>query len=88
MLHAPHRLENESQTEYNARRRASAECVRVLTRGPTQEPAINKLDTSRFFLGQHTNERANDRRAVKVLIGARQYRKQRKALAKAARERQ
>ena len=39
-----------------------------------------------LFAGQHTNERANDRRHVKALLGARQYRKQRKALAKAARE--
>jgi hypothetical protein len=34
---------------------------------------------------QHTNERANARRAVKAEVGARQYRKQRKALAAAAR---
>lgn len=37
------------------------------------------------WLGQHTNEAANARRAVKAQIGARQYRKQRKALAAAAR---
>jgi hypothetical protein len=34
---------------------------------------------------QHTNERANARRSVKADIGARQYSKQRKALAHAAR---
>lgn len=34
---------------------------------------------------QHTNERANARRSVKADIGARQYRKQRKALSAAAR---
>lgn len=37
------------------------------------------------WLGQHTNAAANARRAVKAEIGARQYRKQRKALAAAAR---
>lgn len=37
------------------------------------------------WLGLHTNEAANARRAVKAAIGARQYRKQRKALAAAAR---
>jgi hypothetical protein len=38
------------------------------------------------FAGTHTNPQANARRAVKESIGARQYRKQRKALALAARE--
>ena len=37
-------------------------------------------------LVQHTNERANARRAVKAEVGARQYRKARKALAQAARD--
>lgn len=37
------------------------------------------------WLGQHTNEKANIRRAVKAQIGARQYRKARKAAAAAAR---
>lgn len=39
-----------------------------------------------WFLGQRTNPQANERRQVKRLIGARQYRMQRKALARAARE--
>jgi len=38
------------------------------------------------FAGQHTNPHANARQAVKADIGARQYRKQRKALSFAARE--
>lgn len=42
--------------------------------------------TGGHFLGQHTNPAANARRAVKATIGARQYRKQRKALALAARQ--
>lgn len=40
---------------------------------------------SLWWNGQRTNALANERRAVKRLIGARQYRKQRKALALAAR---
>lgn len=40
------------------------------------------------WLGQHTNPKANARRALKCEIGARQYRKQRKALAAAARGQQ
>lgn len=36
------------------------------------------------WLGQHTNPAGNARRAVKAEIGARQYRKQRKALARMA----
>lgn len=50
---------------------------------PTQpQPAPGR------FSGQHTNPKANARRAVKAEIGARQYRKQRKAVALLAREAQ
>jgi hypothetical protein len=38
------------------------------------------------FLGQRVNAATNARRSVKAEIGARQYRKQRKALASSARE--
>lgn len=48
--------------------------------GTAQKPPVGE------FAGQHTNPRANARRAVKADIGARQYRKQRKALSLAARE--
>jgi hypothetical protein len=37
------------------------------------------------WIGQHTNPSSNARRKVKAKIGARQYLKQRKALAAAAR---
>lgn len=39
-----------------------------------------------FRRTQHRNPKANARRRVKAMIGARQYRLQRKALARAARE--
>lgn len=38
------------------------------------------------FAGQHTNPAKNAQRDAKAVMGARQYRKQRKALAMAARE--
>lgn len=45
-----------------------------------------KPKPSGHWVGPHTNPAANARRAVKAEIGARQYRKQRKALAAARRE--
>lgn len=49
-------------------------------KAPKPKPAAGS------WAGPHTNPAANARRAVKTEIGARQYRKQRKALAAAARE--
>lgn len=48
--------------------------------------AAPKANKGGAWLGQRVNEVANARRAVKAAIGARQYRKQRKALAAAARD--
>ena len=53
--------------------------VEGLKRGKDDHPPAG------HFAGTHTNPKANARRAVKDEIGARQYRKQRKALAAQAR---
>jgi len=83
-LHTPERQPDETQAQYRQRQSASRAAVVAMTKGPTQAPAVNQLDVLRFWLGQHTNDRKNARRAVKAAIGARQYRKQRQALARAA----
>lgn len=54
--------------------------------GEPREPRELPTGQSSWFLGQRTNPAANERRHAKRLIGARQYRMQRKALARAARE--
>jgi hypothetical protein len=58
---------------------------RVYLRGHKKASPVKAKGAGKGFV-QHTNERANARRSVKAGIGARQYRKQRKALAIAARE--
>lgn len=73
---AAFRQRNASATKSGpGRRHVDGEKRAKRERGPTGH-----------FAGQHTNPRANARRAVKADIGARQYRKQRKALSLAARE--
>jgi|JI9StandDraft_1071089.scaffolds.fasta_scaffold61701_2 hypothetical protein len=85
-LHTPERHPDETQDQYRSRQRSSKWALHAMTKPPRQSPALNKFDVSRFFLGHHMNKAANARRAVKAVIGARQYRKQRKALALATRE--
>ena len=80
-IHTPQRLDGESFADYRRRRAASHAAVRIMTKGPTQAPAIGPLDTSRFFLGQHTNdERNRQRRRVNAWGGRRQYLKTVKGL--------
>lgn len=75
-VHTPERQAGESQEQYKARRAASKAAVRTMTKGPTQAPAVNALDTSRFFLGQHTNDKRNKRRAfIKACSGFRQFKR-------------
>lgn len=52
-------------------------------RGDRQPKVLNPLDgrlKPARFLGQHTNEDANHRRAAKRRIGARQFRKIKRAM--------
>lgn len=60
-IHTPQRGENETRTEYRARQAKSRATVKTMRRGPTQAPAINKFDVSRFFLGVH---RASEARRI------------------------
>lgn len=58
-VHTPERQQNETQQQYRERRAKSRAAVKAMTKGPTQTPAFNALDVSRFFLGQHTNPKRN-----------------------------
>ena len=70
-------------------KRDNGSCTKT---GPGRIPVqgVKKAKTPKrstgAWLGQHTNNAANARRKAKAEIGARHYRKQRKALAQAARE--
>ena len=68
-VHTPERLVGETMTQYRARRAASKAIVFTATKGPHQAPAVNKLDTARFWLGQHTNRAGNLRRAAITAAG-------------------
>ena len=72
---AAYRQRNASATKSGPGRRH----VQGLKRGKADRSPSGE------FAGTHTNPQANARRAVKEAIGARQYRKQRKALAAHAR---
>jgi hypothetical protein len=75
-IHRPERQSGESQADYRARRAASAAAVKLATKGPTQAPAINQFDVSRFWLGQHTAAPARKVRREQVkAVGIRQYRR-------------
>jgi hypothetical protein len=66
-VHTPERQPNESQAQYRERQARSRAIVKTMRKGPTQAPAINKLDVSRFFLGQHKNPVRNvPRRALRL----------------------
>ncbi len=95
-LHTPERQPDESQAKYRERQAASRAAVKqMLCGGEQRMPArmatdakgavTQQSDPRGYWHGQHTNEAGNARRSVKAAIGARQYRKQRKALAAAAR---
>lgn len=71
-IHTPERQPNESFEQYRARQARSRAINKTMRKGPTQAPAVNALDVSRFFLGQHTNPKRNaERRLVKALGGIR-----------------
>lgn len=96
-LHSPERQPGETQVQYRERQAASRAAVKQMLAGVEQRTPMRmatnaqgtttttQSDPRGYWHGQHTNEKANTRRAVKATIGARQYRKQRKALAAAAR---
>lgn len=67
-IFTPERLANETREEYAARRIQARAELKTMTIGPTQAPAVTALDTSRFFLGQHTNGRKNAHRHAKRLV--------------------
>jgi hypothetical protein len=74
--HTPERQPHESQREYRERQRSSKHVVWLMTRGPHQAPAKSPLDTSRFFLGQHTNPERKKLRAVFIKAnGVRQWKR-------------
>jgi hypothetical protein len=78
--HSPERFPGESQQDYRFRQRASRELAKAMRRGPRQAPAINALDVSRFWLGQHkASEARRERRAAIKSVGRRQYLKVTKA---------
>ena len=74
-VHAPQRLADETQAQYRMRRTVSRAIVKTMTKGPTQAPAVNQLDVSRFFLGQHENALKNRVRALKAKAAAAKRRK-------------
>lgn len=74
-LHTPERQPDETQQQYRERQ-ALSHAAAVSLRFPPLP----------VFFRKHTNPRLNARRAAKAEIGARQYRMQRKALRRAAKE--
>lgn len=74
-VHSPERQADESRAQYRSRRANSARIIKTATKGPTQSPAVNKFDVSRFFLGQHTNEQRRAHRARIALVGKRQLKR-------------
>lgn len=75
-VHTPERIAGETRQQYRDRRAQSKARVREMTRGPSQPPAVNKLDVSRFWLGQHTNPLRRDRRRAVRELGIRQFKRQ------------
>lgn len=79
-IHTPERIEGESMAQYRARRADSKSAYRASVRPPHQAPALSPLDTSRFWLGQHTADKASQLKRRQVeMVGIRQYKRIKRA---------
>lgn len=73
-LHTPERQADETQQQYRWRQQRSKVAAARMSKGPKQAPASSPLDVSRFFLGQHTNEKRNAQRLAKrMALAARRH---------------
>lgn len=82
-VHTPERQADEAQRAYKTRRMQSALLVKLMTKGPRQQPFVPKINANGmqepvpmgfYWLGQHTNDAKNRSRKAKRAAGSfRQY---------------